>query len=120
MTFKNRFIAILVTTDPSLPMHLCCRLISQAVLILNLLRTSNINPKLSAEAQLNGSFDYNITQLAPDRTEVAAHENPSQRGSWILHGAIGWYLGPDPTHYRCFEVYITKTGQTRIVDTVEF
>ena len=91
---------ILDTTDPYFTMHLWCRLIAQAVLTLKLLRTLNINPKLSAEAQLNGSFDYNITQLAPDGTEVVAHENPSQRGSWILHGAIGWYLVPSPNHYR--------------------
>ena len=32
----------------------------------------------------------------------------------------GWYLVPDPNHCRCFEIYITKTGQTIIVDTVEF
>ena len=51
---------------------------------------------------------------------VVAHENPRQRGSCIVHGDSGWYLGPSQNHYRCFEVYITKTGQTRIVDTVEF
>ena len=117
-TFKNHFIAILDTTDPSFPMHLWCRLISQSVLTLNLLRTSNINPKLSAEAQLNDNFDYNITLLAPVGTAVVAHKKPSQKGSWIVHGARVCYLGLSPNHCRCFEVYITKTGQTRIVDTV--
>ena len=120
MTFKNRFIAILATTDPAFPMHLWYRLIAQAVLTLNLLRTSNINQKLSAEAQLNGNFDYNITPLYPAGNAVVAHEKPSQRGPWSVHGAIGWYLGPAPNHFRCFELYITKTGQNRIVDTVEF
>ena len=78
-------------------MHLWCRLISHAVLELSLLRTSNINPKLSAEAQLNGNFDYNITPLAPSGTAVVAHENPSQRGLWSVHGARVWYLGPTQT-----------------------
>ena len=63
-TFKTNFIAILFTKEASLPMHLWCRLISQALITLNLLRTSNINPKLTAEAQLNGNFDYNIAPLA--------------------------------------------------------
>ena len=101
-------------------MHLWYRLISQAVLTLNLLRTSNINPKLPAEYQLNGNFDYNITLLSSSGTAVLAHKNPSQQGSWSVHGSRGCYLGPAPNHYRCFEVYITKSGQTRIVDTVEF
>ena len=87
--FKNHFIVILATTDPSFPMHLWCRLISQAVLTLILLRTSNIIPKISAEAQLNGNFDYNITLLAPYRTGLVAHGKPSQQGSWSIHGSIG-------------------------------
>ena len=87
---------------------------------MNLLRASNINPKLSAEAQLNGNFDYNITPLASSGNAVVVHEKLIQRGSRSVHGAIGWYLGPFPNHYRCFELYITKTGQTRIVDSAEF
>ena len=89
MTFKNRFIAILVTTDPSLPMHLCCRLIAQALLTLKLFRISKINPKLSTEAQLNGNFYYNIMPLVPSGTAVVAHEKPSQQGLWNVHGYRG-------------------------------
>ena len=119
-TFKNHFITILSTIDPSLPMYLWRILIAQAVLTLNLLRKSNINPKLSLEAQLNGKFDYNITPLDPARTVVVAHKKPSQQGSRSVLGARGWYLVPDPNHCTCFEVYTTNTGQTRVVDKVEF
>ena len=59
-------------------MHLWFRLIAQAVSTLNLLSAPNINPKISAEAQLNGNFDYNITPLVPSVTAVVAHTNPSQ------------------------------------------
>ena len=79
-------------------MHMWCRLIAQEVLTSNLLITSNINPKLSTEAQLNGNFDYNITPLALAGTAVVAHEKPSQRGLWSVHGSRGWYLGPAPNH----------------------
>ena len=91
---------------------------SQAVFSFNLLRTSNINPKLSVEDKFKINFDYNTTPLAPVGTTVVAHENPSQQGSWSVHGARGWYLYPSPNHYRCFEVYIKNTGKNRIVDTV--
>jgi hypothetical protein len=56
-TFKNHFLAGLASTDDDFPLHLWCRLLSQAQHTLNLLQTSRINPRLSAEAQLNGQFD---------------------------------------------------------------
>jgi hypothetical protein len=60
-------------------LHLWCRLIRQATTTLNLLRQSHINPRLSAEAQLNGAFDYNKTPLAPFGTKVIVNENPEKR-----------------------------------------
>ena len=64
-TWKCHFIAGLSSLDPAFPMHLWCRLISQATTTLNLMRPSRINPCLSAEAQLNGAFDFNRSPLAP-------------------------------------------------------
>jgi hypothetical protein len=57
--WKDHFIAGRVSLDPAFPMHLWCRLIPQCTQTLNLMRQSRINPRLSAEAQLNGAFDYN-------------------------------------------------------------
>jgi hypothetical protein len=92
----------------------------QATITLNLLRKSRINPRMSAYAQLNGHFDFNSTPLAPPGTRIIAHEKPDQRASWDPHGLDGYYLGPALDHYRCYQVHITKTKGTRIVDTVEF
>jgi len=49
-TYKNHFIAGLSSTDPSFPLILWDTLIPQANITLNLLRSSRINPKLSAYA----------------------------------------------------------------------
>jgi hypothetical protein len=49
---------------------------------LNMLRASRLNPTLSAEAQLNGIFDFNRTPLAPPGTSVIIHEKPSVRQFW--------------------------------------
>jgi hypothetical protein len=119
-TFKDHFIAALSTTDSKFPLHLWCRLLDQATTTLNLLRASRINPKLSAEAQLNSAFDYNATPLAPPGTKVLIHEKPAQRRSWAPHGVEGWYLGPATDHYRCYRVYVSRTAAERIADTVEF
>ena len=67
-TWKCHFIAGLSSLDPAFPMHLWCRLIPQATTTLNLLRASCINPRLSSEAQLNGTFDFNQSPPAPPGT----------------------------------------------------
>jgi hypothetical protein len=118
--WKDHFIAGLASLDPTFPMHLWCRLIDQCTQTLNLMRPSRINPRLSAEAQLNGAFDFNKTPLAPPGTKVLIHETPNRRRTWAVHGVDGWYLGGAPEHYRCYRVYATKTGAERIARTVEF
>jgi hypothetical protein len=54
-------------------------LVKQANITLNLLRASCLNPKLSAYAQLHGSFDFNRTPLAPPGTKVVIHVKPDKR-----------------------------------------
>jgi hypothetical protein len=50
MTFKEHFVAGLSSVDPSFPMNLWDRLLPQAEITLNLLRTSRLHPQLSAAA----------------------------------------------------------------------
>ncbi|KAG7350061.1 reverse transcriptase RNA-dependent DNA polymerase [Nitzschia inconspicua] len=119
-TFKNHFIAGLCSTDPAFPIHLWDRLLPHAELTLNLLRGSRLNPKLSAWAQLHGTFDYNRTPLAPPGCQVLVHEKPAQRESWAPHATDGWYIGPALESYRCHTVWISETRRERITDTVSF
>jgi hypothetical protein len=118
--YKDHLIAGLSSCDPNFPMHLWDRIIPQATLTLNLLRFSRINPRLSAEAQLNGAFDFNRTPLAPPGTKVLVYDNPEKRRTWAAHGVDGWYIGSAPEHYRCYKVYIPKTRAERTAHTVEF
>ena len=103
-TFKNHFIAGLASTDPNFPLSNWCRLLPQAELTLNLLRASRLNPKLSAYAQLEGTFDFTRTPLAPPGTRVIIHEKPTTRQTWSPHGTDGWYVGPALHHYQCYRV----------------
>jgi hypothetical protein len=50
-TFKNHLVDGLASTDKLFPMHLWDRLLDQAKMTLNMLRTSRLNPKLSACTQ---------------------------------------------------------------------
>jgi hypothetical protein len=119
-TWKNHFITGLASIDKQFPLHLWDQLIPQAVTTLNLLRQSRLNPRLSADAQLNGIHGFNRAPMAPPGTKVIIHEKPTQRGTWAPHGVQGWYLGPAPEHYTCHQVYVTKTAAERTSDTVEF
>jgi hypothetical protein len=85
-----------------------------------MLRTSRINPKLSAATHIYGQYDFNRAPMAPPGTRIIVHETPGRRRTWALHGEDGWYIGPALEHYRCYTVYITKTRSSRVVETVEF
>jgi hypothetical protein len=101
-------------------MHLWDRILPQAVMTLNMVRTSRINPKLSAATNIFGQYDFNRAPMAPQGTRMIAHETPGRRRTWAPHGQDGWYIGPALEHSRCYTIYITKTRSNRIVETVEF
>ena len=119
-SYKNHMISALCTVDPRFPMALWCRLLPTIDLTLNLLRTSNLHPQLSAQTALFGEFNYNVTPIVPLGTKSRVYDPPSKRKSWGTHCFDGWYVGPSMNHYRCHRVYILKSKQERDSDTVEF
>jgi hypothetical protein len=119
-TFKEHFVAGLSSVDPTFPLHLWDRLLPQAEITLNLLRTSRLHPQLSAAAHFHGLVNYNKTAFAPPGCNIIAHEKPGKRRTWAPHGQHGYYLLPAMHHYRCQNVYISTTASERIVDTLEF
>jgi hypothetical protein len=72
-TFKEHFVAGLSSVDPAAPLHLWDRLLPQAEITLNLLRTSRLHPQLSAAAHFHGLVDYNKTAFAPPGCKIIAH-----------------------------------------------
>ena len=53
-TWKYPFVAVLCYNNPSFPMHLCDHLLPQCDYTLNTMRTSRLNPTLSAHHHLYG------------------------------------------------------------------
>ena len=119
-TLKNHLIAGFCSVDENFPMHLWDRILPHALLSLNMLRGSRINPKLSAHAQLHGNYDFNATPIAPPGIRVLIHEKPQQRKTWMPHAADGWYIGPALESYRCHRVWCWKTSAERICDTISW
>jgi hypothetical protein len=95
-------------------------LLPQAIINLNMLCTSIINPKIYAATHLYGQYEYNRSSMAPPGTISIAHETPNHRRTRAPPGKYGWYISPALEHYRCYTVYINKTRSERVVDTVEF
>ena len=88
-TFKDHFLAVLASTNPDFPLHLWYHLIDQVTTSLSLMRLSQINPRVSAKAMINGEFNYDKTLLAPPVTRVSIHETPLVRKTWAPHGIDG-------------------------------
>ncbi len=63
-TFKEHFVAALVTVDMLCPLQLWDKFLPQVKLTLNLLCFSHCNPLISANHELYGPFDFNKTPLA--------------------------------------------------------
>ena len=64
-TRKDHYISGPSITDKKFPLHLACQLRHQCDITLNMLRSSRLNPRLSAYTQLEGSFNFDTTPLAP-------------------------------------------------------
>jgi hypothetical protein len=77
-TFKEYFVAGFSSVDPTFPLHLWDRLLPQAEITLNLLRTSRLHPQLSAAAHFHGLVDYNKIAFAPPGCKIIAHEKPGK------------------------------------------
>jgi hypothetical protein len=103
--------------DPDLPIHLWDRILPQAAMTLNLLRTSMLHPYKSAAAYPYGPVDYNKTPFAPPGCNIIAHEKTHQRRTWAPHGKHGYSLGTAMHHCRSQHVYITSIASERIEDT---
>ena len=64
-TFKNHFFAGLSFLPGKFPMSEWDRLLPQALLSLNLLRTARLNPNLSAHTFVNGIHNFNQNPFSP-------------------------------------------------------
>ncbi len=111
-TFKAHFISILAGIDNQFALSLWRYLLEPTELTLNLLRQSNMAPKISAFAHVHGHHDYMKKPFAPLSCGIHSHIKPDDRKSWDAHANTGFNLGTSMEHPRCYRVFITKTQST--------
>jgi hypothetical protein len=99
--FKEHFIAALATVNQICPLQLWDEFLPQVELTLNMLRFSHLNPKISANQEVYGAFNFNKTPLALLGTKALIYDNPTSQASWAPHATDGYYVGPAPNHYQC-------------------
>ncbi len=71
--FKHHFISILSGVDVEFPLSLWCALLEQTELTVNLLRQSNVVPKILAFVHVHGHHDYMKKPFAPIGCAVQVH-----------------------------------------------
>ena len=81
-------------TDENYPIREWDRGVEQSQRTLNMLRPCQINPKLSADAFLEGQHDYNAVTFPPLGRRMLVFEGPEKRSSWGFHGVEGFSVGP--------------------------
>ena len=109
-TFKNHVISGLCTTDAEFPLRLWDKLTEQALITLNIVRTSRIDPSKSAYHQLHGHrYDWNKYPMAPPGTRAVLLVDPTTRESWDTCGIDAWYIGPSFNHYRNCIFFVPET-----------
>jgi hypothetical protein len=96
-TFKEHFVAGLSSVDPSFPMHLWDRLLPQAEITLNLLRTSRLHQQLSAAAHYHGLVDYNKTAFALWDAKPLHTRNQESGELGLLTGSMDTHSVPSCT-----------------------
>ena len=119
--FKNHFISMLATVDPSCPMSLWDEFIPQAELTANHFIAWAPDPGVCAYEGFHGAaFDFAAHPIAPVGTRVEIYESAEARESWAPHSSAGFYLGPSLNHYRCYRVFAVQTQRVRISDSLDW
>jgi hypothetical protein len=83
---------------------------------VNLLRQSNVAPKVLAYAHAHGQHNYMKHPFAQLGCLVMAHVKPKNQQTWDVYGDVSFNIGTAMEHHKCFHVYIVKTRAIRVGD----
>ena len=83
---KHHFIVGMTRTDENYPIREWDRGVEQSQRTFNMLRPCQINPKLSADAFLEGQHDYNAAPFPLLGLRMLIFEGPEKCSSWGFRG----------------------------------
>jgi hypothetical protein len=76
-TFKEHFVAALAIVNQLCPLQLWDEFLLQVELTFTMLRFSGRNPKISANQEVYGAFNFNKMPLAPLETKALIYDDPT-------------------------------------------
>ena len=106
---KCHVISSIATVDENCPLQLWSRFLPQMQRTLNMLGTSQQNNMLTADKELNGSFDWNTTPMALLGNRAVAFIAPDNRNTYTSHAEEACVTGMAPEHYQLLELFILTT-----------
>jgi hypothetical protein len=119
-TWKSHAIGALSGIGERCPLYLWDTMLPHLDRQVNMLRMSNVAPKVSAYAHLYGPHDFNRHPWAPLGIAVHVYIPPDKRRSWSVKSKKGHYIGMSTEHYRYYLVDVTETKQIQGSETVFF
>ena len=106
-TWKAHAIGVFSGMSNKCPLAIWDLLLQQIDMQVNLLRQSNVAPKISAWAQMHGDHNFNRHPLAPLGIESHIYVPPDKQKTWAVKSHKGFYVGTSTEHYRYYKAYCT-------------
>ena len=117
-TWRSHTIGALSGVSENSPLSLWDELLSQLDMQVNLLRFSNVNPKVFSWIVLNGAHDFNMHPLALLGVEIQMLENHDKKKTWGVRSKPGYYVGTSLERYRYYWGWMRETKKIRGSETV--
>ena len=118
-TWKAHTIGALSGVSATFPLGLWDELLPQLNMQVNILRYSNIHPKVCSWTVLNGAHDFDRHPLAPLGVEIQMLDHHDKRKTWGLKSKPGYYVGTSLEHYSYYLGCMNYTKRIRGSDTVK-
>ena len=112
-TWKAHTIGALSGVSATSPHGLWDELLPQPDMQVNLLRYSNIHPKVCSWNVLNGARDFNRHPLAPLGVGIQMLEHPDKKKTWGVKSKPGYYVVTSLEHYRYYWGWMNDTKRIR-------
>ena len=97
-TYKSCIKSTIASLPPTFPIALCCKLLPQIDLIVNIIRKCSQNPLLSAWAAMEGEYHFDSTPILPAGSEMLMYEKPGRRHMFGYIAKKAWYIAPCLRH----------------------
>ena len=111
---------VLCRSDTYYTLKLWRHVIPQAKITLNMLCPSRLQHQLFDQLHTAQYFECETNPIGYPGTCVAVNVRPTDCLYWLTHGNPWWYILLRVDNYNFRSVYINKTREKQVINTVDF